>query len=273
MPFWIVTIAMCFGLTFTIVNFANILRWHIRAQNAADSAASAVLAGEGTMNNQISTQFYAMAIDEYRIRMLNQALLNNMAANPPGAPCNSACSQEYATLQTALTSAVSAYNGVIDDMKQANDLTQGGAQRASSSFSAFTSNSQGNFDGAFTYGINDVQADPTSPNQITAEVYSCRKVPILVPGFIGFKGVPAFTAIARSAVVLQPISTTTITPAQFVDANGMPYQATQTIGSTTISFSNLKFQANVYGAMHVKSYTTNFDPIAVGNSAATCTGA
>jgi hypothetical protein len=55
---------------FFAVNYANTLRWQVRAQNAADSAAQAILSLQTQQFNEMTATLYAAAVEEYRIRHL-----------------------------------------------------------------------------------------------------------------------------------------------------------------------------------------------------------
>jgi hypothetical protein len=55
---------------FFAFNYANTLRWQVRAQNAADSAAQAILTLQTQQFNEMTATLYAAAVEEYRIRHL-----------------------------------------------------------------------------------------------------------------------------------------------------------------------------------------------------------
>jgi hypothetical protein len=64
------------------MNYTNTVRWHIRAQNAADAAAIAAIAGDASLMNQRTIAQYAAALDEYRLRSIIYSMIN--AANSVG---------------------------------------------------------------------------------------------------------------------------------------------------------------------------------------------
>ena len=68
LPIWILGILGTFALIFTALNYGNSLRWHIRAQSAADSAAQATLALQSERWNEMTELLYGMNVEEYRIR-------------------------------------------------------------------------------------------------------------------------------------------------------------------------------------------------------------
>ncbi|MDB5026331.1 MAG: hypothetical protein JWO66_20, partial [Candidatus Eremiobacteraeota bacterium] len=55
LPFWTLAIAATLSLLFFMTNYANTVRWQIRAQNAADSAASAGIGTDANMYNEKTT--------------------------------------------------------------------------------------------------------------------------------------------------------------------------------------------------------------------------
>jgi hypothetical protein len=61
---------------FFALNYANTLRWQVRAQTAADSAAQAVLSLQTQQFNTMTATLYASAVEEYRLRhILNGMVL------------------------------------------------------------------------------------------------------------------------------------------------------------------------------------------------------
>lgn len=80
LPFWVMGVVTALTLSLFIMNYTNAIRWHIRAQNAADAAALAALAGEASLLNQRSIAQYALAFDEYRIRSIIISMVNGANA-------------------------------------------------------------------------------------------------------------------------------------------------------------------------------------------------
>lgn len=62
-------------LTFLALNYANAVRYQIRAQNAADSAAQAVVAIQAERWNLMNEMLYASNIEEYRMRRVLDGML------------------------------------------------------------------------------------------------------------------------------------------------------------------------------------------------------
>jgi hypothetical protein len=81
-PFYVIAVIMSLALSLFVMNYTNTIRWHIRAQNAADAAALAMVAGDANVANQIAQAQYAAAVSEYRIRSIIYSMIN--AANGVG---------------------------------------------------------------------------------------------------------------------------------------------------------------------------------------------
>lgn len=75
LPMWAMGTITTLVLTFLALNYANAVRYQIRAQNAADSAAQAVVAIQAERWNLMSEMLYASNIEEYRMRRVLDAML------------------------------------------------------------------------------------------------------------------------------------------------------------------------------------------------------
>jgi|GEM_PF-1043736 len=131
-PIWIGGILTSFMLMFFGLNYANAIRWQIRAQNAADAAAQGVLAIQTERWNLMLQTLYATNVEEYRARqLLNGLLLSindsggchvntaNLAAHNETFN-NGDCSETYTTLNVAFQKSVARYT---TDVQLLNDIT------------------------------------------------------------------------------------------------------------------------------------------------------
>ncbi|MBV8153813.1 MAG: Tad domain-containing protein [Candidatus Eremiobacteraeota bacterium] len=75
-PVWIFGILTLLWLMMAVFNYANAVRWQIRAQNAADSVAQGIVSVQAAHFNSITANVHAAGIEEYRIRRTMQAMLN-----------------------------------------------------------------------------------------------------------------------------------------------------------------------------------------------------
>ena len=102
------------------INYANTLRWQVRAQNAADAAAQAILTLQTQQFNEMTATLYAAAVEEYRIRHLLNAMV--LAAHGNGGCNNGAVASKLpggcnyiliSQLEPAYYAAVGRYSGDV----------------------------------------------------------------------------------------------------------------------------------------------------------------
>jgi hypothetical protein len=110
---------------FFAVNYANTLRWQIRAQTAADSAAQALLALQTQQFNVMTATLYATAVEEYRIRhILNGMVLaahhqgGCVYSSPAALVQSNGCDTVEQDLETAYDAAVGRYTGDVRSLHQ-----------------------------------------------------------------------------------------------------------------------------------------------------------
>jgi hypothetical protein len=88
LPLWIAGSIAALALAFLTLNYANSVRYQIRAQNAADSAASAVVAIQSDQWNEMTALLYADDVEEFRFRKLLDGMLlaihRSGGCNPEG---------------------------------------------------------------------------------------------------------------------------------------------------------------------------------------------
>ncbi len=75
LPMWAAGIITTLALMFLAMNYANSVRWQIRAQNAADSAAQALASVQSERWNMMTAALYASNVEEFRVRSLLDAML------------------------------------------------------------------------------------------------------------------------------------------------------------------------------------------------------
>jgi hypothetical protein len=95
-----------------VVRYADIIRWQIRAQNAADAAAQAVVALQTQQFNEMNSLLYASAVEEYRIRQILYALELTAYGNG-GCSLDGSCSARFAQLRVAYDKAVNRYTNEV----------------------------------------------------------------------------------------------------------------------------------------------------------------
>ena len=71
------------ALMFGALNYGNTLRWNIRAQSAADSAAQGLLTIQTQRWNAMNEALYAANVEEFRLRSILNSLLLSMNDSGP----------------------------------------------------------------------------------------------------------------------------------------------------------------------------------------------
>ena len=214
LPLWTLSIAATLSLLFFLTNYTSTLRWQIRAQNAADSAAAAGIATDANMYNESSTLQFAAAVEETRLRYLLQGIVNTID-HPAG--CGSACDADYTKLVTAYNASATNYGKVVASLQKAAPLAQGGLQNGADKAVALASTSCAVLDCAFTYTAK------INGSAETVDVIACKKVPFVAPALFGQAAGASFTALGRSVATLSP-STETFVPGNVNPATGTPFQ-------------------------------------------------
>lgn len=231
LPLWVLGVAAMCALMFFTANFTNMVRWHIRAQNAADSAASAGIATDGGTRNQVNVLAYAATIDEIRMRYLLQAMVNTVY-DPGACTGTAACDAVLAKLSTAYRTAAGNYSGLKFEMQKGDGLTEGGLKNGPDKAIALVQSNCSILDCAFTY-----TATFDGTNELV-DVVACKNVPTLVPGILGLSQTAAFKAVGRSAMTLGAAAES-FAPATVNPATGSPYQPNETPAgpNTSVDFA------------------------------------
>jgi hypothetical protein len=128
LPIWTFAILTALSLMFFSLNYANTLRWQIRAQNAADAAATMALSVQATQWNKITTILYAADVEEWRIRHLLQAMYDAAKLNG-GCATQPTCLKIYQQLQPQYFKAVNRYTTDIQMLQAVSSI--GSASQAS----------------------------------------------------------------------------------------------------------------------------------------------
>jgi hypothetical protein len=216
-----------------VLNYGSMIRWQMRAQNAADAAARGILAAQTSQWNQTTEVLHAATVEEYRIRYLLNDLLevinNNGGCNddPDTIPDPQSCDQMYMNLRGQYFDAVKRYTADVALMNRVSSPTQ---QDQITQMTAALAQYQANCgqanggDCAFQYTLiaakprqnsylENVYADCCAmivgggtqghPNNnltpLQIEVVTCAKVPSMIPSFWKFTaGAQPFTAVGRA---------------------------------------------------------------------------
>jgi hypothetical protein len=108
LPIWLFAVLTALTLMFFVLNYANVLRAQVRAQNAADTITQAMLGTQARRWNEMTVTLYALDVEEWRIRSLMQAMIDATNGNG-GCKSTNMCSTIYQALQPQLYKAVNRY--------------------------------------------------------------------------------------------------------------------------------------------------------------------
>jgi hypothetical protein len=271
MPFWTIGVLITLGMLFFLANYANAVTWQIRAQNAADSAAAGTLSVQANVYNEYNVLLYAAAVDEYRLRALNQALLNTLNGRG-GCAQWTGCQQDYNGLLNEYNIALAGYTDDIHLMDQANNITQGGIatdqQKALTRLQGNTWCSSSS-DYACQFSITVVgHADSSGTlaggagvyNQI--DVIACKNVPMWGAALLKLNA-GNYKLIGRGAAAILPVKTESFNPGAINPQTGQPYQPVeywspdQADPAYFVDFSGLNVDLNWYQAGAIRPFSTN----------------
>jgi hypothetical protein len=107
-------IAACFGLMCCLLNYANVIRAQLHAQNAADAMAQVILNTEASRWNKMLMSLYAADVEEWRIRSLIQAMIDASSGNGGCKIGDGSCLALYNDLQPQFYKAVNRYTADME---------------------------------------------------------------------------------------------------------------------------------------------------------------
>lgn len=280
LPFWVIGILVVLSMLFVLANYANAVAWQIRAQTAADAAASGVLSVQANVYNEYSTILYATAVDEYRVRALNQAILNTVNQVDCTGGTNGTCAQNYASLAAAYDSAVYSFTEDVHLLDQANNMTQAG--QGTDQAKALTKINDGSqcsttyTDYACAFHFNVLDASSTAPSNNgnnggyiaggdnEVDLIACKNVGYFASGLFPTISGATYQVLGRAAAAVVPAYTESFNPSAINPQTGQQYQPTErqwAAGDSDlpfwVDFSGLTVHLNWYQAGTIRPYVTN----------------
>jgi hypothetical protein len=229
LPVWALGIMALLIVTMAVVRYSDMVKWQVRAQNAADAAAQSIVALQTQQFNEMSMVLYAAAVEEYRIRNILYGM-ELAAYGDGGCSADASCATRYANLYAQYLKAVARYNNeviMLDRVTANMDYTTMNKDASALLVDLKAQcGQQGGGDCAFGYSL--VQFQPRTPvyavqmdarafikpslgghmtsagtvnpslNPIQVEVAVCADVPSPVPPFFNFQPAP-HRVIARAA--------------------------------------------------------------------------
>ncbi|HEY9180229.1 MAG TPA: Tad domain-containing protein [Candidatus Baltobacteraceae bacterium] len=279
LPFWVIGILVVLSMMFFLANYANAVAWQIRAQNAADGAASGVLAVQANVYNEYSTLLYATAVDEYRVRTLNQAILDTVY-QVGGCYQTSTCDSDYAKLVPAYNNAVYAFTKDVNLLEQANNLAQAGQNTDESKALTLIQNGgwcSGSSDYACSFTIHVLNDQSVTgngngnnntyigPGDNEVDLVACRNVGYFGSALLKLGDSAKYQVWGRAAAAVLPVNKEQFNPGQQINPQtGQPYQPVETSWAPDapadpdyqVDYSGLTVDVNWYQAGTIHPYTT-----------------
>lgn len=274
LPFWAIGTMLVLALLFFLANYVSAVTWQIHAQNAADSAASAMLSVQANVWNEESTVLYAGAVDENRLRYLNQAILNTISGAGQCDPTpGGSCDRNYQSLVNEYNVALNGFTSDVQLIGQADQLSQGAQQaderKALSAFGSTCGSAGGGIDCSFAYTSLDTSQVTTKTggnNQFApqrVDLIACRNVSYFLPQLLSFAANAQYKAVARAAAAVIPANSEAFNPGATINpATGQAFQPLEPQWANafqaplyTVDFSSLVVHLNWYTAAGVHPYS------------------
>jgi hypothetical protein len=288
LPVWCLGIVAMLVMVLMAVRYADIVRWQIRAQNAADAAAQAVLALQTQQFNEMNSVLYAAAVEEYRIRTILYGLELTAYGNG-GCSADGSCPARYKQLYTAYLKAAARYREQVVLLNRITaNMDSDTMQSDANALVAHLSNpgvcgQTGGGDCAFSYRLLDFSprapvytvakdarsfitpsygdymavASGVNPSLTPAmtEVSVCADIPSPIPAFLNFKPKP-FRVIARAAATAVMVEQDWFQPGQLNNAwTGKRYQPFETwSGSASDDGLNVDWYQTTFGGNGSRAY-------------------
>lgn len=269
LPFWAIGTLVVLAMLFFIANYVNVITWNIRAQTASDAFASQGLGVQSNLYNEYSLLTYAAAVDEYRLRYLNQAILNTIDGVGGCSVADGSCDRDYSALVQEYNAAYSAYDNIVQLMRQGDNMTRAGisadqkkAEGAMGTACAVASDYTCSFNASvISRGYVNTSGAPDE-----VDVIACHKVPYFAPQLLKLAAGAQFSAMARSAAAVVPAQAEHFNPGTAVNpVTGAVFQPSETpapdpSSSYAVDFSGMNAIVNWYVAGPIRPFGGNVTP-------------
>jgi hypothetical protein len=206
-PFWVFSTLTVLALLFFVINYANTVRWQIRAQNAADSSAIAKISGDAALLNNLTLLLYALNLQQIKSQAILGSTVNLLGGNTACGAVGLAC--------------VGSYVGVVNNtVANVGDLTTivNQLSSAATTLSNLSANPVAMVNQVAGQGCVSLQTDcsfsystmitpfPTGAPPLTVQIdeLSCRKIQPIAGLFLHLAG--PFYAIGHASIRLSPLS-------------------------------------------------------------------
>lgn len=271
LPFWAIGTVVVLAMMFFLANYVNVVTWNMRAQTAADSFASETLGIQSNLYNEYSTLTYAASVDEYRLRYLNQAILNTIDGVGGCSVSDGSCDSDYVALVQEYNAAYSSYDKLVQLMRQGETMTQAGIvadqQKAEKQMGAACA-AANDYTCSFAASVIQRQSVNSTKLPDEADVVACRKVSYFVPQLLKLGSGAQFKAMARSAAAIVPVATQVFNAGTAVNpVTGHVFQpretpAPDTFGSYAVDFDGFVATVHWYAPAPVRPFGGTIDETA-----------
>lgn len=275
LPFWALANTCLVVLVFFMWNYSQVLSWQIRAETAADAAAATGISVQASVFNQQSTILYGIAVDENRLRYLNQAILNTIYGVGGCANESGGCTGDYASLVSEFNQSLTAYQNDMQLIQRADNFTEGGQQADQKKALSTIGNDCTIEDCAFAYTVEDSSSTNAmchktscgnTPQRI--DVVVCHNVPMIASALFGLGANGLFTAVGRAAAIVTATNIEDFSPGTAVNpATNQVYQPLEPqwaqsypSSSYTVDYSGLHVHVNWYGVAPTVPYSGSLTP-------------
>jgi hypothetical protein len=225
-------------LALMVFNYANNVRWQIRAQNATDAVAQGIVSVQTQHYNEMMATLHSAGIEEYRIRRTLAGLLyvlqGSGGCTASGATSNTTpfdCAIAYNNLRTNYVAQVARYTQLVNQMQAISQYTPAQQQTdmaaiAHSFETTCTSSGPTGGDCVFKFAISTPTARPGLSGAIVDSSGEINGDGYPLPANIAADFQPLQLEVTACAQVTSPFNS-------FFKMNAQPFYAIGRAGATS----------------------------------------
>jgi hypothetical protein len=212
LPFWVFSTLAVLALLFFVINYANTVRWQIRAQNAADSSAIAKISGDAAMLNNVTLLLYALNLQEIKSQAILGSVVNLLGGNTACGTVGLSCIGSFPSVVTNTVQNVGDLTTMINQLTSSVSTLSNLASNPVSTVNQVAG--QGcvhlQTDCSFSY-TTTITPFPSGAPPLTVQIdeVTCRKIHPVAAGFLHLTA--PFYAIGHASIQLSPLAST-LTP-------------------------------------------------------------
>jgi hypothetical protein len=222
-PFWVFSTLTVLALLFFIINYANTVRWQVRAQNAADSSAIAKISGDAAMLNNVTLLLYALNLQEIKSQAILGSTYNLLGGNTPCGAVGIACIGSYVSVVNNTVQNIGSLTTIANQLTNAITSLSNLSTNPTSAINQIAGQGCVNLqtDCSFTY-TTQITPFPAGAPPLTVAIdeIACRKVQPIGAGLLQLTG--PFYAIGHASIELSPLASTLTPGATNASSTGLP---------------------------------------------------